>query len=165
MEKLLRIISYAAASAGRGALAGVVATGVMTFSTTLEMKLRDRPASDVPSSVAGKVLGVQPRNADGKARFSAFAHWGYGTAWGAAGGLIHHWVPNRILASSLHLGSVWGTEVTMLPAVGEVPPVTDWGPKEVSIDLFHHLVYVAAFAGVWYLLGRDTRSWWRRTLS
>lgn len=165
MNRVIRRISDTAASAGKGALAGAVATGLMTVSSTLEMKIRDRPPSDVPSAVAGKVLGVQPRNPEGRRRFGTFAHWGYGTAWGVLGGVIHHWVPNPTAASCVHFGSLWGTEVTMLPALDEAPPVTEWGAKEVSLDVFHHLVYVAAFAGAWYLLSRRDATWWQRLLS
>ncbi|HEX6222360.1 MAG TPA: hypothetical protein VF115_14815 [Acidimicrobiia bacterium] len=127
MRPILNSISDSAASAGKGALAGAVATALMTVSSTLEMKIRDRSPSDVPAAVAGKVLGVQPRNPEGRRRFGAFAHWGYGTAWGVVGGMIHHWTPNPGAATCIHFGSVWGTEVTMLPALDEAPPLTEWG--------------------------------------
>jgi len=49
----------------------------MTLSSTLEAKLRDRGSSSPPADAAGKVLGVQPRNEDGAARFATIVHWGY----------------------------------------------------------------------------------------
>lgn len=53
----------------------------------------------------------------------------------------------------------------MLPAMGETPPVKEWGLDEVAIDLFHHLVYITVFAGAWYVLSRDDRPWWRRLIA
>ncbi|HEX6299792.1 MAG TPA: hypothetical protein VF148_04970 [Acidimicrobiia bacterium] len=34
----------------------------------------------------------------------------------------------------------------MLPGFDVAPPSPDWGPEEIAIDVFHHLVYAAAFA-------------------
>ena len=74
-----------AAAVGKGLFAGVTGTAVMTVSSTLEMKLRDRPASSAPAKAAEKVLGVEPVDEAAEARFSNLVHWGYGTAWGASG--------------------------------------------------------------------------------
>lgn len=144
----------AAENAGRGALAGVAATAAMTASSTLEMKLRGRGASNAPAAAAGKVLGVQPRNPEGAARFGTYVHWSYGTAWGALGGLIRAGIPEPY-ASATHFITLWGTEATMLPSMDIAPPIPEWGAKEIAIDVFHHLVYVAAFAGIWHLLGKS----------
>lgn len=147
----LKPIATGAADAGKGALAGAVATAAMTVSSTIEMKLRGREASGVPAKAAGKVLGVQPRDPEGAARFGNYVHWSYGTAWGAVGGLIRTSIPEPY-ASVAHFSSVWGSEVTMLPALEVVPPLPEWGAKEIAIDVLHHAVYIAAFAGTWYLL-------------
>lgn len=138
--------------AGRGMLAGVAATAVMTASTALEMKLRDREASSVPAKAAGKVLGVQPRNQEGAARFGNYVHWSYGTGWGVVGGVMRTAIPEPY-ASVAHFASVWGAEVSMLPAMDLAPPLTEWGVKEIAIDVLHHLVYAGAFAAAWWLLG------------
>jgi hypothetical protein len=61
----------------------------MTVSSTLEAKLRERGSSSAPADAAGKVLGVQPRDEEGQARFSNIVHWAYGTSWGAVRGLLH----------------------------------------------------------------------------
>ncbi len=71
-------------------------------------------------------------------------HWAYGTLWGAPRGVLAVTglpVPAATLA---HLGAVWGGEVTMLPALGVAPPITEMAVVEVAIDLWHHLVYVTA---------------------
>jgi hypothetical protein len=77
-----------AADVGKGLFAGVVGTAAMTVSSTLEMKMRGRPASNAPADAAGKVLGVEPKDEKGEARFATLVHWGYGTGWGTVRGLI-----------------------------------------------------------------------------
>lgn len=139
-----------ASAIGKGLFAGVVGTAAMTLSSTLEMKLKDRSASDTPSKAAGKVLGVQPRNPQGKARFGSIVHWGYGTAWGAARGLIAlTGLRNPAAAGLVHLAAVWGAAQVMLPSLDVAPPLSEWSVEEVATDLFHHVVYVAA-AGAAY---------------
>jgi hypothetical protein len=59
-----------AAAFGKGVFAGVAGTAAMTLSSTIEMKLRGRPASSAPAQAAAKVLGVEPVDEVAKARFS-----------------------------------------------------------------------------------------------
>ena len=68
---------------GKGIFAGFAGTAAMTLSSTLEMKVRGRPASSTPALAAAKVLGVEPVDEEAKERFSNLVHWGYGTAWGS----------------------------------------------------------------------------------
>ena len=77
-----------AATIGKGLVAGLAGTAAITVSSTLEMKLRHRPPSEAPAKVGEKVLGVRPKNEKTKMRFAQLMHWGYGTMWGAARGLI-----------------------------------------------------------------------------
>ena len=130
-----------AASFGKGVFAGVAGTAAMTVSSTLEMKLRGRAASSTPALAAAKVLGVEPVDEKSEARFSNIVHWGYGSAWGGARGLLSAAGLSGPAATSAHLGAVWGSEQAMLPALGVTPPLTEWGAKEVAIDALHHLVY------------------------
>jgi hypothetical protein len=76
------------AAVGSGLAAGAVGTAFMTASSTLEMKLRGRPASTVPARAAAKVLGVEPTGQSQQTRFANIVHWGYGTSWGAVRGVI-----------------------------------------------------------------------------
>ena len=138
-----------AASVGKGLFAGVAGTAAMTVSSTLEMKIRDRQASNTPAKAAGKVLGVEPTGESEQARFSNLVHWGYGTSWGAVRGLIDAAGLEGKEAAAAHFLAVWGSEQVMLPALGVAPPFWQWGAKEVAIDAFHHLVYVGA-TGVAY---------------
>ncbi len=144
-------IGQLAGSIGKGLFAGAFGTLIMTASSTIEMKLRGREGSSAPADAAGKVLGVEPTDGDAKERFSNLVHFGYGTGWGAARGLIGFLGLSGPAATAAHLGAVWGTELVMLPALDVAPPATKWGSKEVGIDWFHHAVYATAtsFAYEW----------------
>jgi hypothetical protein len=63
-----------AADFGKGLFAGLAGTAAMTVSSTLEMKLSGRPASQTPVEVAEAVLEVEPRDEDAEARFSNLVH-------------------------------------------------------------------------------------------
>jgi hypothetical protein len=143
-----------AAAFGKGIFAGVAGTAAMTLSSTLEMKLRDRAASSAPAQAAAKVLGVEPVDEEAKARFSNLVHWGYGSAWGGARGLLAAAGLSGPAATAAHLGAVWGSEQVMLPALGVAPALTEWGAKEVAIDALHHLVYAGATGVAYSLLDR-----------
>src|SRR5918998_3160391 len=105
----------------------------MTVSSTLEMKLRGRPASSTPARAAEKVLGVQPVDEAGEARFSNLVHWGYGTAWGSVRGLIAAAGLSGPAATAAHLAAGWGPEEGMLPALDGGPPLPEGGAQEGAI--------------------------------
>jgi hypothetical protein len=139
---------------GKGIFAGVAGTAAMTISSTIEMKARGRPASSTPALAAAKVLGVEPVDEEAKERFSNLVHWGYGTAWGGARGLLAAAGLSGPAATAVHLGAVWGSEQVMLPVLGVTPPLNEWGVKEVAIDALHHLVYAGATGVAYSLLDR-----------
>ena len=137
-------IGEIAAEVGRGLFAGAAGTVAMTISSSLEAKLRDRAASTAPAEAAGKVLGVQPRDEAGQARFSNIVHWGYGTSWGAARGLLAVAGLEGRAAIAAHFAAVWGSAQLMLPTLGVAPPPWKSPPEELAIDALHHAVYAAA---------------------
>jgi hypothetical protein len=143
-----------AADVGKGLFAGAAGTAAMTVSSTLEMRIRGRPASNAPAEAAGKVLGVEPTGEKEQARFSNLVHWGYGTGWGAVRGLIGGAGLEGPQAAAAHFGAVWGAEQVMLPALGVAPPFWKWGAKEVAIDALHHLVYAGATSLAYAALDR-----------
>ncbi len=136
-----------AAAVGKGLFAGAAGTVAMTVSSTLEAKLRERGSSSAPADAAGKVLGVQPRDVAGEARFATVVHWAYGTSWGAVRGLLHASGLDGPRAVAAHFVAVWGSAQVMLPALDVAPAPWDSEPKEIAIDAFHHAVY-AAFTGL-----------------
>lgn len=143
-----------AAAVGKGLFAGAAGTAAMTVSSTIEMKLRRRDASTAPAQAAAKVLGVEPKDEASEARFSNIVHWGYGTTWGGARGLLAAAGLSGPAATAAHFVAVWGNEQVMLPALGVAPPLTEWGAQEIAIDAFHHLVYVTATGAAYSLLDR-----------
>lgn len=105
---------------------------------------------------AAKVLGVRPIDEQSEARFANIVHWGYGTGWGVARGLLRALgLPPRA-ATIVHLALVYGGEQIMLPGLGVAPPATEWGGEEVAIDAWHHVVYVAATAAAFEWLRRGS---------
>ena len=133
-----------ASAVGKGLFAGAAGTVAITASSTLEAKLRERGSSSAPADAAGKVLGVQPRDEDGQARFSNIVHWGYGTSWGAVRGLLQVAGLDGGKAAAAHFAAVWGSAQVMLPALEVAPPPWKSEPKEIAIDALHHAVYAVA---------------------
>lgn len=133
-----------AAAVGKGLFAGAVGTAAMTVSSTLEAKARDRSSSSAPADAAGKVLGVEPRDEAGAARFAQVVHWSYGTGWGAVRGLVAAAGASGARAAALHFAAVWGSAQVMLPVLDVAPPPWATPPNELAIDAGHHMVYAAA---------------------
>lgn len=138
------MLARLAANVGKGLAAGLVGTAAMTASSTLEMKLRDRGSSSAPADAASEVLDIEEfTSEEAEQRFGQMVHWGYGTGWGAARGVLGTFLPPT-LADAGHLTAVMGAEQVVLPRLDVAPPATEWGAQEVAIDAWHHLVYVAA---------------------
>lgn len=146
-------IGKLASSVGKGLFAGMAGTAAMTVSSTLEMKVRGRAASSAPADAALKILGLEPVDDAAKERFSNLMHWGYGTGWGAMRGVLSAAGIGRFPSTALHFSMLWGSETMMLPALGVAPPITEWGAREVGVDVFHHLVYVITTDAAFSWLG------------
>lgn len=134
-------IGTLASSVGKGLFAGLAGTAAMTASSTLEMKVRGRAGSSAPADAAQKVLGIEPVDDSAKERFSNMMHWGYGTGWGTVRGVLAAAGLSGLPATTLHFLAIWGSETVMLPTLGVAPPISEWGAKEVAVDILHHLVY------------------------
>jgi hypothetical protein len=147
-----------ASGIGAGVVAGLAGTAAMTVSSTLEARLRRRAASTAPARAAEKVLGIAGFADDGaEARFSNLVHWGYGTGWGVARGLLGAAGLPTPAAAPVHFAAMWGGAAVMLPSLGVAPPIGRWGRTEVGLDLFHHVVYAGATGAAYELLTRSTR--------
>jgi len=126
----------------------------MTISSTIESKLTDRGSSSAPADAAGKVLGVQPRDEEGQARFSNVVHWGYGTSWGAVRGLIELAEPSLPAATATHWAAVWGSSLVMLPALDVAPAPWKQPASGLATDAFHHMVYAVGTSVAYALIDR-----------
>lgn len=154
----MSFVAQIAAAVGKGLLAGFVGTAAMTLSSTLEAKARGRKPSDAPARAAAKVLGVSPIGENEKKRFATLVHWGYGTSWGAARGVIAAAGWSGVPAAVAFFGAVWGTELTMLPLLGVAPPATEWERQEIAIDAWHHVVYASTASLVYEWLDHHDRT-------
>ena len=154
----MSIASTLATAVGRGLLAGLVGTAAMTVSSTLEARLRGRPASSAPARATAKVLGIKEfEDAQAKARFSDLSHWGYGIGWGVVRGLLGATGISPATATAAHGAAVWGSAQVALPALEVAPPVIFWPPEEIAIDAWHHAVYAAATGIAYELLDGAAR--------
>ncbi len=147
-----------AGAVGRGLVAGMAGTALMTLSSTIEMKLTGREASSAPADAAAKVLGVEPTGDTERARFSNVVHWAYGTSWGVLRGLLGAAGLTGPIAAGAHFAAVWGNELVMLPRLGVAPPVGEWGTKALATDAFHHLVYAVGTSLAFGALDRSSTS-------
>jgi hypothetical protein len=139
------LVSTVASNIGKGLLAGVVGTAAMTVSSSVEARIRHRAASSAPARATAKVLGIKEFEDDiAAARFNDLSHWGYGTMWGVARGLLGATGLSPRTATAAHGAAVWGSAQVTLPALEVAPPFVFWGKKEVAIDLWHHTVYAVA---------------------
>jgi hypothetical protein len=139
-----------AGAIGKGLLAGFAGTAAMTFSSTLEAKLRGRAASSAPARATAKMLGIREfEDGIAEARFNDLSHWGYGTGWGVVRGLLGATGMSPKAATALHGGAIYGAAQLTLPALEIAPPSIFWSKEEIAIDAFHHAVYATA-AGIAY---------------
>jgi hypothetical protein len=140
---------------GKGIVAGVAGTAAMTVSSTIEARLRGRSFSTAPAKAATKALGIEQFD-DGAAyaRFSNLVHWGYGTGWGVARGVMRSLGVSPRLATPAHFAALWGSALYSLPKYEVAPPVTEWEGEDIAIDVFHHLVYIAETGLAFELLTR-----------
>jgi hypothetical protein len=161
-------LSKAGDALGKGLIAGFAGTVAITISQMIEMQITQRSNSNAPVTVGGKALGVEPR---GKAeqekekvesekkeaseevqqkveaneqKFAQIMHFSYGTGWGVFRGALDLAGVHGPLADLTHFGAIWGAAQVMLPAAAGTPPITEWSPKQIAIDVMHHAVYACA---------------------
>lgn len=137
--------------AGRGLVAGAAATAAMTVSSTLEMKLRGRPPSPAPATVAAKLLGVRPE----KDRFAVIAHSSMGVGLGAVRGMIDLAGLRGSPAAVAFFAVAWSPDLVVVPAAGAAEAPWRWGIVETAISALHHVVYAAAGEAAYRALGRN----------
>jgi hypothetical protein len=150
----MKALEKLAGSVGAGLVAGFAGTAAMTVSSTLEARLRGRPASSAPARATAKVLGIETFESDlARARFNDLSHWGYGTGWGVVRGLLAAAGLSSRAAAADHGAAIYGAAQVTLPALDIAPPVVFWPRAEIAIDAFHHAVYAAATGLAYQLVG------------
>lgn len=158
----------------RGLMAGVLGTALMTGWQSLSARLQssddqsgeaaDAPPADpweaasAPAKLAKRVgEGVfhQEVPASMIPLLTNAMHWGYGTGWGTAYGIVAASTRRSRLRDGVLVGSVvWIMSYVQLVPMGLYEPPWKYPPKELAMDLSYHLVYGAGVAGAYALLDR-----------
>ncbi len=161
----------------RGLAAGVAGTALMTIAQELSAKLQaaDDDQSDAaqgggderdadpwqqastPAKVARRISeGVFGHEipADRIPLLTNATHWGYGTAWGAAYGLLA-----GTFGSSMRRGLAFGSGVWVMSYVQLVPmglyePPWKYAPKDMALEVSYHLAYGLGVGAGYGLLAR-----------
>ena len=133
----------------KGVAAGAVGTGAITAYQMVQMKLQGGEPSTVPADAVEKVLPVSTSSEQEKMKLAHLTHWGYGTGWGAVRGLLGATRMSGTAASTLFFGLVWGSALTMLPALDLAPKPQNWEAKALGEDAMMHGIY-AAVVGLAY---------------
>ena len=142
---------------GKGLLAGLAGTAAMTVSSTIEAKLRGRAVQHGAGPTPPPRRSGSRSSTDdaAQARFSTSCTGATAPAGASPAACCARSASRRGAATPAHFGAVWGSALVTLPALEVAPPVTMWGGEEVAIDVFHHLVYVAATGLAYELLDRS----------
>jgi hypothetical protein len=132
-----------------GAAAGAVGTIALDVATYLDMALRGRPSSSVPSDAAGKLaelagvsLGgdddtVANRRSGLGALFGYVTGVGVGVAYGALRSRVR--VPKAVAAAGLGLAAMAGSNGPLV-GLGLTDP-GEWSGADWAADIVPHLVY------------------------
>jgi len=140
----------------RGLAAGVVGTAAMTAVQVAVAKARGSEASTTPAEVGRRIIeGVFHREVgeDKTDLLNTAMHWNYGTSWGALYGLAEGTLEDSPLRHGLAFGTVvWGASLIELPAMKLAPPVWEYPPAELALEVGFHLVYGVAVAAAYSAL-------------
>ena len=132
------------ATLGRGVLAGVAGTVVMTaFQKLVEMPLTGRADSYAPAELAERVLPVRPTTAGGRTALNYAAHFSLGTLWGAAYGVAARRGLRGQKAVNAVFAAVYPADVATSTALGVYAPST-WTAKDWLIDVLGKYVQAQA---------------------
>ena len=140
--------SSTAAFLGRGGLAGLAGTLVMTaFQRLVEMPVTGRSDSFAPADVAERVLGVHPRTHQGRSRLNTATHVAVGSAWGVAHGIAARRGLQGQRAVQTVFAVVYTGDVLLNTALGVYRPRT-WSRQDWVVDLLDKHVLAQASGAV-----------------
>jgi len=137
------------ATIGRGLLAGVAGTAVMTaFQKFIEMPVTEREDSYAPAMFAHKVLAISPRSGQALDRLNYATHFGLGTMWGAAYGVAAHAGLRGAKAVAAVFVAVYTGDVLLNTALGLYEP-WKWSRQDLVVDVVDKLVQAAATGAIY----------------
>ena len=133
---------------GRGALAGVAGSVVMTaWQKFVEMPISGRGDSQAPAELAQKVLGVHPGSEAGMTWLNYVTHTALGAMWGAAYGLAARSGLRGVRGGAATFAAIYTQDLVTITALGLAKPWT-WSRKEATIDVVDKVVVIAATAAI-----------------
>ena len=130
---------------GRGILAGVAGTVVMTvFQKLVEMPLTGREDSYAPADFAERVLPVHPTSEQGRQRLNYATHFALGAGmWGTAYGIAASAGLRGQKAVNTVFATVYTGDVLLNTALGLYQP-TQWSAQDWAVDIVDKYVQAQA---------------------
>jgi hypothetical protein len=143
-------------SLGRGILASVVGTAVMTaFQKLVEMPVTDRPESDAPAQFAERVLPIGSDEPLTHRQLNYLAHFGIGTLWGAAFAIAGRMGLHGQKAVHIVFPTVLTGDIALNTALGLYAPST-WSTQDWTVDILDKYVQAQATSAVYDRLDRQS---------
>ena len=148
-----------AVNVGRGALAGVAGSVVMTaFQKLVEMPLSEREDSYGPAELAEKLLPVKASSDGGRKLLNYATHTSLGAMWGAAYGVAASRGLRGPRGAAATFAAIYSQDLVMISLLGLSKPWT-WSRKDWTIDVLDKVVVIAATGAIFdRIVGPDARS-------
>ena len=132
------------AKIGRGILAGVAGTVVMTaFQKLVEMPITGRGESEAPADFAERILPVHPRTRQGRRRLNYITHFSLGGMWGTAYGIAAVAGLRGQKAVNTVFATVYTGDAILNTALGLYRP-TQWSRQDWIVDIVDKYVQAQA---------------------
>lgn len=141
---------------GRGIVAGAAGAAAMTASSTAEMLLRGREASDAPGRAAARLLRVKVKDDPATGRLALVAHVTTGLSLGAARGLMASAGLRDPVAGAVLFAASLTPDAVAVPALGIAPAPWRWSATDIAVSVLHHAVFTLAASAVYARLERRT---------
>ena len=136
------------ATVGRGVIAGLAGTVVMTaFQKLIEMPITGRGDSYAPANTAEKTFGVHPQTQQGRKRLNYVTHFALGTVWGAAYGIAAAAGLRGQKAANTVFATVYTGDFVANTARGLYEP-SKWSARDWIVDLVDKYVQAQATGAI-----------------
>lgn len=133
-----------ASAVGRGVLAGLAGTVVMTaFQKFVEMPITQREESYAPAMFAKRVLPLQPADQQQEARLNYITHYSLGAMWGTAYGVAASTGLRGPRAVLTVFGIVYTGDIALNMALGLYKP-WKWSKQDIIVDALDKFVQASA---------------------
>ena len=133
---------------GRGVLAGLIGTVVMTaFQKLVEMPVTRREESYAPAKFAERILPVHPTTPAGRRRLNDTTHFAVGGLWGAAYGIAAAKGLRGQKAVNTVFAAVYTGDVVLNTALGLYQP-SRWTAGDWAVDVVDKYVQAQATGAV-----------------